>query len=129
MERGREKRLPDGTPQRSGGSIDPECRRPPARNALFYSFATQSPSSLFSRFYPLSPPPLVHLFLLMSRSSPILFPFFLLSSQFSSILLPLHFLKFYVFLVTPIYYISLLYLLMYLYFWRSLILIFCFFNF
>lgn len=57
MERGREKRLPDGTPQRSGGSIDPECRRPPARNALFYSFATQSLSSLFSHFYPLLPPP------------------------------------------------------------------------
>lgn len=52
--KGGEKRLPDGTPQRSGGSIDPECRRPPARNALFYSFATQSLSSLFS---PLLPPP------------------------------------------------------------------------
>lgn len=87
MERGREKRLPDGTPQRSGGSIDPECRRPPARNALFYSFATQCLSSLFSHFYPLLPPPLVHLFLLVSRSLPILSPFFLLSSEFSSTLL------------------------------------------
>lgn len=86
---GREKRLPDGTPQRSGGSIDPECRRPPARNALFYSFATQSPSSLFSRFYPLSSPSTGSpFFLFVSRSFPVLFPFFLLSSQFSPTLLP-----------------------------------------
>lgn len=108
MERGREKRLPDGTPQRSGGSIDPECRRPPARNALFYSFTTQSPSSLFSRFYPLSLP---------STGSPLsprvsLFPYFVsLFPPFVSVLAPT-LLPFYltsflilypVFLVTPIH--------------------------
>lgn len=43
--------------QRSGGSIDPERWRPPARNALFYSFALYfSLAPLYLRSYPLSPP-------------------------------------------------------------------------
>lgn len=115
---GREKRLPDGTPQRSGGSIDPECRRPPARNALFYSFATQSPSSLFRVSIPSHPPPPARRFFSSCLAlSPFCFPssFFRLSSRllapfFTSLL----FLEPTVFLVTPIYYISLLCLLIYL---------------
>lgn len=120
MEKGREKRLPDGTPQRSGGSIDPECRRPPARNTLFYSFAAQSPFSLFSRFYPSRPLPssrLFHLFLLVSIS---FFPYFVsLFPTFVSVLaysapFLLHpfFLDLTIFLIiTPSHYVPFLYLI------------------
>lgn len=124
MERGREKRLPDGTPQRSGGSIDPECRRPPARNTLFYSFAAQSPFSLFSRFYPLSPSSL------FSTGSPLsprisFFPYFVsLFPPFVSVLAysapfllhPFFFLDLTIFLVTPSHYVPFSYLINYLFF-------------
>lgn len=102
--KGGEKRLPDGTPQRSGGSIDPECRRPPARNALFYSFATQSLSSLFS---PLLPPPDLSSDspLLVSRFHYFVFPF--LSSRLSPLFapFPLYSFNLTVFLIIPICYI------------------------
>lgn len=103
--KGGEKRLPDGTPQRSGGSIDPECRRPPARNALFYSFATQSLSSLFSPLLPPPDSPLTLLFLLVSRFHYFVFPF--LSSRLSPLFapFPLYSFNLTVFLIIPICYI------------------------
>lgn len=47
-------------PQRSGGSIDPECRRPPARNALFYSLPSFPPTPWATSSLALQPPRVYH---------------------------------------------------------------------
>lgn len=73
------KRLPDVPPEeKRGGSIDPECRRPPAQNALFYSFALlhcrPTPASLALLPLLVCLSPLSTTSARPSRSTPILFP-------------------------------------------------------